>query len=86
MSEEEKIRLNQLGEKILIEAGLVFDESTRYADCYLSGCWKNSKMVNEADESVYRELVGIDSQLGTDASKQLTCCLISTTRWDLIKV
>ena len=86
MIEEEKTRLNQLGEKILNEARLVFDGSTGYADCYLVGCWNNSKMINEADESVYIQLVGIDSQLGADATKQLTCCLTSTTRWDLIKV
>ena len=57
-----------------------------YADYYLAKCWNESKQINEADKSVYRQLVEIDSKLGTDASTQLNCCLTWTTRWDIIKV
>ena len=57
-----------------------------YADYYLVKCWNDSKKINEADASVYRQLVEIDETLGTDASTQLGCCLCWTTRWDIIKV
>ena len=57
-----------------------------YADYYLVKCWNKSKMINEADVSVYRQLVAIDSKLGTDASTQLLCCLSWTTRLDIIEV
>ena len=56
-----------------------------YAHHFLEMCnW--SKMIQEADASIYRLMVYIDSQLGTSASQQLSKCLINTTRWDLIEV
>ena len=100
----EKKRLNQLGGKILREAGLDFEEwkdydwitkgvnhrvtidDEGYADYYLMRCWNDSAKTNEADPSVYRQLVGIDETLGTAASMQLRSCLSWTTRWDIIKV
>ena len=57
-----------------------------YADYYLVQSWNETTMTNEADASVYRQLVDIDSKLGTDASTQLACCLSWTTRWDIVKV
>ena len=57
-----------------------------YADYYLVNCFNETKMINEADSSVYRELVDIDSKLGTSISMQLSCCLSYTTRWDIIEV
>ena len=57
-----------------------------FAEYYLEKCWNESKMVNEADESVYRELLEIDTALGTSVSLQLMSCLCWTTRWDIIKV
>ena len=96
--------MNQLGVKILREAGLDFEEwkdydwitkgvnhrggidDEGYADYYLVKCWNDSTKTNEADPSVYRQLVEIDSKLGTSTSTQLSCCLCWTTRWDIIKV
>ena len=80
LDDEEKKRLDQLGGRILRQAGI------GYADCYLATCWNDSEMINEADTSVYSKLVDIDSKLGTDIASQLTCCLRRTTRWDIIKV
>ena len=60
--------------------------SSGFAEYYLEKSWNESKMVNEADESVYRELVKIDTALGTSVSLQLMSCLCWTTRWDIIKV
>ena len=57
-----------------------------YADYYLVKCWNETTKINEADTSVYRQLVDIDSKLGTDTSTQLYCCLSWTTRWDIIQV
>ena len=91
--------MDQLGGKILRKAGLDFEEwknydwitkgvdhDEGYADYYLVKCWNHSKKINEADVSVYRQLVEIDQTLGTDNSMQLSCCLCWTTRWDIIKV
>ena len=90
--------MNQLGGEILRKAGLVFEEwkdydwitkktdDEGYADYYLVKCWNETTKINEADPSVYRQLVEIDETLGTNASTQLDCCLCWTTRWDIIKV
>ena len=97
MSEDEKERLKQLGRRLLIEEGFNLDDGldydwitnkdyAGYAHIYLQACWNKSEMKNEADVSIYRELVDIDSKLGTNASLQLLNCLAYTTRWDLIKV
>ena len=89
---------NDLGGKILREAGLNFEEwkdydwiKTKawrlgYADYYLKKCENDSTMINEADATVYQKLVDIDSTLGTKLSDQLYWCLDYTTRWDIIKV
>jgi len=97
VSEAEKERLNQLGRRLFIEGGLVLEDCIAYdlirnegyagyADLYLQECWNESEMKNEAVVSIYRQLIDIDSKLGTNASLQLCCCLLITTRWDLIKV
>ena len=97
MAKEEKQRLNQLAGKILREAGFIFEEGKDYdwmnenefegyAEYYLAKCWNDSQMVNEADISIYLQLVEIDSILGTTASLQLGACLSWTMRWDIIKV
>ena len=102
MSEEEKKRLNQLGQSILKENGFDLEEHQDYdwiknesiknetiegyAEYYLLKCWNESEMNNEADATIYRQLVDIDSKLGSNASLQLWGCLSHTTRWDLIKV
>ena len=89
---------NDLGGKILREAGLDFEEwkdyywilektkDVGYADYYLVRSWNQSKLINEADVEVYERLVDIDKVLGTENFRQLFCCLGWTTRWDIIKV
>ena len=98
MSEEDEIQLNRRAGEILREARVVFEEwkdynwirketdDVGYADYYLGKCWNETKKINKADASVYRQLVDIDSKLGTDASTQLGCCLHWTTRRDIIEV
>ena len=96
--ENEKKRLNDRAGKLLRDAGLDFGDGKNYewikentgdvgyADYYLVRCWNKSRMINEADASIYRQLVEIDTVLGTAVSLQLWCCLSWTTRWDIIKV
>jgi len=91
ISNNEKTQLNQLGKKVLSDAGIVFEkskdnESAKYAYYYLTKCLNYSKMINEADASIYHRLVDIDLKLKVDAAELLTCCLGSTTRADLIEV
>ena len=57
-----------------------------YADYYLAKSWNGSKMINEANVTIYLQLLEIDSALGTTLSYQLWACLSWTTRWDIIKV
>ena len=102
VSEHKKKCLNDRGGELLRKAGFDFSEGRDYdwiiettkdtlqiqgyAEYYLEKCWNESKMVNEADAFVYRQLVEIDTALGTTISMQLFCCLGWTTRWDIIKV
>ena len=98
VDEKEKKRLNEHGGNILREAGLDFEASKDYdwikketidfgyAGFYLRKCWNDSKLKNEADVGVYKTLVDIDTNLGTDLSFQLWLCLRWTTRCDIIKV
>ena len=98
MRNEEEKRLDKLGGKILRDVGVDFEEwkdydwiqkettDYGYAGYYLVECWNGSKMMNEADATVYQRLVDIDAALGTDASLQLYRCIYYTSRWDIIKV
>ena len=96
LTDEKKKQLNQLGGRILREAGINFAKENDYnwlrkskfagyANILVQNCWNDSIMMNEADCSVYRELIDIDLMLGTNASEQLFWCLYWTTRLDLIK-
>ena len=57
-----------------------------YANYYLHNCWDESELKNNADVTIYKQLLEIDSKLGTTQSKQLLGCLRHSTRKDLIEV
>ena len=57
-----------------------------YASKYLQECWDESKLKNQADVTVYKQLLEIDSILGTTQSEQLFECVNYSLRMDLIKV
>ena len=57
-----------------------------YAHYYLQGCWDKSELKNKADVAVYKQLLEIDSKLGTTQTEQLFECVFSSLRIDLIKV
>lgn len=101
MTKEEEKQLNQRAGIILRQAGLVFDEWKDYnslrerggfrkvvgfAHAYLSHQVKESKTDDEIDIQVYRQLMELDSRLGTTATEQLFYCVKITQRFDLIKV
>ena len=57
-----------------------------YAHYYLFKCWDQSKLENKADVTIYKQLLEIDSKLGTTQSEQLFKCVFHSLRIDLIKV
>ena len=57
-----------------------------YANYYLRECWNESELKNKADVAVYKQLLEIDSKLGTTQSEQLFECVFYSLRMDLIKV
>ena len=57
-----------------------------YADYYLQKCWDESELKNKAYVSIYKQLIEIDSKLGTTQSEQLRWCLGYSPRKDLIEV
>ena len=57
-----------------------------YADYYLQGCWDESELKNKADVSIYKQLLEIDTKLGTTQSEHLFKCVFHSLRKDLIKV
>ena len=57
-----------------------------YANYYLRRCYDESELVNKADTTIYRQLLDIDSQLGTRQAEQLFECVFYSVRMDLIKV
>ena len=57
-----------------------------YANYYLQECWDESELKNKADVVVYKQLLEIDSKLGTTQSEHLRYCLSHSPRTDLIEV
>ena len=57
-----------------------------YAHYYLFKCCDESELKNKADVTIYKELLEIDTKLGTTQSEQLFGCVFSSLRIDFIKV
>ena len=57
-----------------------------YAEYYLQESWDYSELKNKADVAVYKQVLEIDSKLGTTQTEQLFWCVFSSIRIDLIKV
>ena len=57
-----------------------------YADYYLKQCWDEFELKNKAEVKIYKQLLAIDSKLGTTGSEQLLWCLSYSFRKDLIEV
>ena len=57
-----------------------------YASYYIHNCWDKSKLKNKADVTIYKQLLEIDSKLGTTQSEQLFECVFNSVRMKIIKV
>ena len=57
-----------------------------FADYYIQNCWDESELVNKADVIIYKQLLEIDTELGTNQSEQLWNCVYNSIRIDLVKV
>ena len=57
-----------------------------YANYYLKACWDKSELKNKADVTIYKQLLEIDSKLGTTQSEQLFWCVFHSLRMDITKV
>ena len=57
-----------------------------YASYYIYKCWDESELKNIADVAVYKELLEIDTKLGTTQSEQLFECVFYSVRMNLIQV
>ena len=99
MSAKERKELNLQAGRLVKSRGIVkdgeyedCDEELRelgfagYAHYYLQECWDESELKNKADVSIYKQLLQIDSKLGTTQSEQLRCCILYSPRKDLIEV
>ena len=99
MSKKERKELNlmagrliqSLGINMIVEDGFydVLREKhgyVGYANYYLKECWDESKLNNKADVEIYKQLLEIDSKLGTTQTEQLLKCLCYSPRKDLIEV
>ena len=62
------------------------DNFVGYAHYYLQECWDESELKNKADVTIYKQLLEIDSKLGTTQSEQLFKCVFTSLRIDLIEV
>ena len=98
MSDGERKELNLKAGRLLKSLGINVDvkddeydelrelEYVGYAEYYLRKCWDGSELKNKADVTVYKQLLEIDSKLGTIQSEQLSHCVFHSLRMDLIKV
>ena len=57
-----------------------------HADYYLHNCWGESQLEDNADVTIYKQLLEVDTRLGTTQSEQLFQFLKYSVRMDLIKV
>ena len=96
ISDDERKELNLEAERLFenCEIELVYDDydeiredgGVGYAHYYLQESWDESELINKADVTIYKQLLEIDSQLGTTQSEQLFECVFYSLRIDLIEV
>ena len=98
MSDAERKKLNLEAGRLIQSLGISIDVTENefdvlrelgyvgYANYYLRHCYDESELINKADTTIYRQLLDIDSQLGTTQAEQLFECVKHSVRMDLIKV
>ena len=98
MSDEERKELNLKAGRLIKSQGISFPVNENlfdvlrekdfvgYANYNWRGCWDESESKNKADVTIYKQLLEIDSKLGTTQTEQLFECVRFSPRKDLIKV
>ena len=99
MSDKERKELNLKAGRLIQSVGIYMDVKdgeydelreelgfVGYAHYYLQKCWNESELKNQADVEIYKQLLEIDSKLGTTQSEQLFQCVFNSLRIDLIMV
>ena len=100
MSDEERKELNLKAGRLIKSQGIFYTHVTEnefdvlrekydyvgYAHYYLQECWDKTELKNKADVSIYKQLLEIDSKLGTTQSEQLFECVFNSLRIDIFKV
>ena len=98
MSDAERKELNLKAGRLIKSQGIYIDVTEKkfdllrekkfvgYAEYYLQGCYDETGLINKAEIKNYKELLEIDSKLGTTPSEQLFACVFHSVRMDLIKV
>ena len=98
ISDKERKESNLKAEKIIDSLGIrirvtgnEFDVLRKvgyvgYANYYLRVCWDKSELKNKADVTIYKQLLEIDSKLGTTSSEQLFKCILYSPRKNFIEV
>ena len=99
MSDDERKELNLKAGRLIKSQGIFTDVTENefdvlrekydyvgYAHYYLQECWDKTELKNKADVSIYKQLLEIDSKLGTTQSEQLFECVFNSLRIDIFKV
>ena len=98
MSDKERNELNFIAGRLIQSLGIsfvvtedMFDELRKvgwvgYSHYYLEKCCDESELKDNADVTIFKQLLEIDAKLGTTQSEQLFRCVFYSLRMDLIKV
>ena len=98
MSDEQRKELNLKAGRLIDSLGIPLEVKNNeyndlredgwagYAEYYLQECWDYSELKNKADVAVFKQILDIDSKLGTTLTEQLSWCVFNSLRMDLIKV
>ena len=98
ISENERKELNLQAGRMVKSQGIYMDvkddeydelreeDFVGYAEYYLQESCDETEFVNKANVAVYKQLLEIDSKLGTTQTEQLFSCLRFSPRKDLIEV
>ena len=99
MSDKERKELNLKAGKLIKSLGIFINVTENkfemlreelgyvgFANYYMRECLDESELKNKANVTIYKQLLEIDTKLGTTQSEQLFECVFNTLRMDLIKV
>ena len=99
LSDKERKELNLKAGKLIKSLGIFINVTENkfemlreelgyvgFANYYMRECLDESELKNKANVTIYKQLLEIDTKLGTTQSEQLLECVFYSLRMDLIKV